>query len=297
MRLQWRYSVIPLAIWIGLLGIVGPVFAASQAPVEAGAAAGPANLSTPRATLTTFCNAMESIRAGGPTQDLSAQWEKALSCLYLQDIPAKERIRKGMELAENLYDLVENFVFDPETVPEKIKGKDCTIVLGTGDAAISLVLHRYSDNTWRFRYDKTLSRLSVLTKTVQEDTSSEKTEKASEFDPRFSSPRATMRTFFHSIHTWREGGLEDIADAFDLSEIGNENIRKEQGKMLAVQLMYILNRVTYIRTISLPNNSDLHSYTLLETPLGDIVLAPLKDEKTGKIAWKFTRETTDLITA
>ncbi|MCH7911281.1 MAG: hypothetical protein IIB38_16905, partial [Candidatus Hydrogenedentes bacterium] len=82
------------------------------------------DLSSPRATLTNFLSAMNSVRAGR-----SEELPRALESIYLLDIPEAEAEQRGRELADQLFDILDAITLDLDAVPEEVEGRDVTVPL------------------------------------------------------------------------------------------------------------------------------------------------------------------------
>lgn len=258
--------------------------------VDSAAAASPSEalLSSPRDTLKTFSEAMESVQAGD-----ESRLQQALECLYLDDLPEAVRREQGAELANRLFNLLDQVVFTLDSVAVETSGRNYTVELGALDKRVELTFRQYDDGKWRFSYENTLSRLDDMAKALEPD--EEDDQEVREYDPRFRSPRHTLRTFVNSVNNWREGGMIDAIAAFDLSGIDNESVRLEKGRELAVQLMRVLNRTKYVRFNEIPLGEDIQVYHLLEDPVGDLTLRPSRIEDSGLMAWRFTADTLDAI--
>jgi len=282
-------------LFLAVFLIGNPVISHGQQPrsptAESTKEAG-VDLSTPRAAVATFYDAMGAVR-GGKDERLS----DAIGCLDLEDVPAPEQGMAGEDLANRLYDVLDRLVFSLEAIPEQVTGDRYTCTLGTGGTSIELEMRRNAAGRWRFGYKRTLAKLEQLEPELAAAAAVEEEQNGDEaFDPRFQSPRATLRTFITSVSDWKQKGMVDAVDAFDLSGLGAEEVRAEKGAELAVQLMTVLNRTRYVRYYEIPNDPHVSAYRLLQDRVGNVDLKPVTNDE-GVTSWKFSAGAVDSIPA
>jgi MscS family membrane protein len=260
--------------------------AAQELPVAAAPPSSVSDLSSPRATVGTFYEAMRAWHAGN-----DGRLKDALDCLYLEGVPASDRIEKGSELALELIEILDSVKgFDIESIPEDVEGPQCEVPLGE-DGDLTLSLYRNKDGHWRFSYSKTLKKLDELKEAVTEE-AEEKREVVAQFLPHLSSPRATMETFINGMNAWSDGGLEEALSTLDLSEL-DAQVREEVGQERAVMLKRIIDRYKYVRYVDLPDDPEGPQFGFLTNPAGSIVIAPVEVEEGGMKAWRFTAKSLD----
>lgn len=242
--------------------------------------AGPA-LSSPRATVGEFLDAMNAVQAG-KTERLA----DALACLYLD---AADEV-SGPELAQQLYEIIDHFTLKLDSIPETVEERSYDIELkkvengGPGDTVV-LALRRYDDGSWRF-HSSTIAQLpdlyaSILAQPVEPV-------ETKVVNPKLRSPRATMRTFIEGMNRWDEGGREDALSALDLTDIPAQ-VRESEGALLADQLKQILDRDKKVLYQEIPDDPDAEPYVHLANPKGDIVIVPV--EREGMTEWRFSTAT------
>ena len=108
-----------IAFALVLAGFCAAGVSAQETPTDPAA---PADLSSPRATLTNFLSAMNAVRAGR-----SEELSRALDSIYLLDIPEEEAEEKGRELANLLFEILDAITLDLDAVPEEVEGRDVTV--------------------------------------------------------------------------------------------------------------------------------------------------------------------------
>ena len=293
-----------LVLWAAFLAVVcaGAWAAPAEQAGSAGAAgpvegsgllsASPVDLGSPRATVTTFTETMARVRTGK-----TDAVERALECLELDRVPEATRQSQGLDFANRLYDVLDALVFDLDAIPgEEVSGRTCEVRLGMGEKTVTFGLRAGTDGLWRFGYEGTLKKLDSYLAQLEKESEGE-AEAEAQFDPRFSSPRATIRTFVTSVLDYRNSDMRDAIEAFDLSDVVNEGVRAETGRALAVELMMVFNRTKYVRYNEISNDGSLPRYSYYEHPAGSIDLVPLTDEESGVRAWKFSAATVEAIPA
>jgi MscS family membrane protein len=245
------------------------------------AAAPAVDLSSPRATLKTFYEAMVGVEAGEVNR-----LDAALACLHLEEVPAGERSAVGDELAQELFEELDRLTFSFEDIPEELSGTNYVAKLGR-DPVQEFRLHRYEDGAWRFSYSGTLAKLEENAAATEEAPVA--AEGTSEFDPRLESPRATMKLFISGFSNWKRSkdSLDDILYTLDLSEMPGE-VRRSSGLETGVRIKRVLDRHEYIEYTKIHNDPNGAPYTFLTHPAGHIRIAPVEDPDSGMKAWRFT---------
>jgi hypothetical protein len=221
-RLQFR--LIFLAILLALFGLHTNSVHAQDPPGDPAAIAQQqsADLTTPRATVQTFYEAMTQVEAGD-----DSQLEIALRCLYLNDIPEIQRPTSGRNLANRLFEVLDSITWSAETIPAEREGQRVSVTLGE-DREISIVLRHNDDGAWRFSYAETLSSLDELHAQVVE--TAEDAEAAQEYAEGLNSPRAAVRRLLTGVNNWKSGGLDNAIQALDLSDYEKKRSRRKRAR-------------------------------------------------------------------
>lgn len=251
-----------------------------------------ADLHSPRATLSTFLESMNGVRAGK-----EENWPAALECIYLKDLPEVEREAKGKELAGQLFEVLNAITLTVEDVPESPAERMVEVALGE-EGEVSLTFRLNDDGMWRFSRSKLEQDIEELQATVVEE-AAEKQAPAAGVNPYLGSPRATMETFLNGMSTWDEGGREQAILALDLSQV-DKTVREEIGETTAVLLKRIMDRDRYVIYQEIPNSPDGPVYVHLrdDTDVSGtrkIEIAPLPiDEEGTAFEWRFSAATVEV---
>jgi len=246
------------------------------------------DLSSPRATIRTFFEAMGAVQAGS-----TERIEEAIACLYLdEELTGEDRLDQGAKAAHELYAVLDALQFVMTDIAEEVQGQNYTAELGSGETPVSLKLHRYEDGRWRFSSRTTEeSSLEELRETVVEDEGEKETEGPG-FVEALKSPRATMQTFIRGMNETDGLTQADALQALDLAYV-HASVREETGKELAFQLKWVLDRVKRVEYSELPPESERPAFFFLRDSGGNIVLDVIEEEgeEPGEKAWKFTQAT------
>ncbi|MBN2309737.1 MAG: mechanosensitive ion channel family protein [Candidatus Hydrogenedentes bacterium] len=261
----------------------GPALAAEQ---------GPANepLGSPQDAVRTFLDAMNACREGE-----AGALDHAVACLQLDDLPAAEQASTGAQYARQLFDILDRATVNlddlPRDVPEGTGEVRLTVrPADTDDPAFAVAVCRGDDGRWRVASD-TLRRIPAYCASL-EDAPSPESENSG--NPALRSPRDTMRTFLEGMSRWDDGGEEEALAALDLSGV-EESVRIDKGREAALYLKRILLRDGKVTYQAIHNDPAGPPYTHLKHRAGSIVIAPVTDEETGAVDWKFTAETVENI--
>lgn len=247
-------------------------------------------LESPQATIRTFFESMRAFKAGNEAKLL-----EAVNCLYLgDDLPPDEQLNRGSGPALTIFSVVDGLQFDMASITAEPAGDDYTAVIGTGESAVELYLHRYEHDGWWRISSKTLepdylAELSAIAATQAEATE----EVAVTFVPRLQSPRATMETFYKGMMGVDGFTRADAILTLDLSEV-NAVDRATVGQRQAADLKAILDRVKPVELSQIPPESDGETFVYFQDPggAGSIVLSPGPDFTNPELkAWRFTRST------
>ena len=249
----------------------------------------PPDLSTPRATIGTFLDAMSAVKGGS-----DARLAEALECLYVgDDIPEADLINRGTTAALRLFDILDQMQFSLEGVPDSPESDTLDVVLGTNEKEVTLKLHRYEDSNWRIN-SETLQddNLAQLENDIVVEESEVEPSDGPLFDEQFKSVRATMQTFIRGMNETDDLTTEDAIKALDLSDVG-ASVRLDVGLDYAIQLKYVIDRIKLIEFTALPRESEGSRHLFHTEPKGRIVLEPITSIEGDGRAWKFTKATLD----
>ena len=292
---QHRNSIArPSAQWaaFGLASIALFLCLSSGAMAQQQATPGeakPVDLSSPRAAVETFLKAMNEVRAGKKDS-----LDNALECIYLDPkvFAEQDRLEQGPDIAQQLFEILDRSTIDLDRLPTEFEGDEYELRVEQDE---TLALHRYRDDggVWRFSYANTVKRLDDIHEEVVEKAEAPAKPLA---NPKLASPRATMKTFIEAVNRWDEGGEEDALSTLDLSKI-DEPVRASEAVRLARMLKDVLDRHEEVIYQKIPNDPDQEGpYVYLDHPKGRIVIAPIKNEETGEIEWKFSAATLEGLT-
>lgn len=277
-----------------------PPAAGDETPVDSEAAEAAAaeeqaaaiiDLSTPRATLTTFLEAMNNVQAGQ-----EEMWDSALSCIYLDDVPEGEREETGREIAQQLFDVLNTITLDFNTVPEESEERDLELTLGDDDE-VPLKFRLNDDGVWRFSRSQ-LEETEEAFEEIIEEAAEQEQQVDARVNPLLATPRVTMQTFIEGMTNWDDGGRERAILTLDLSGI-DETVRDEVGAETALNLKRVLDRDRFVIYQEIHNDAAGAPYLHLKDPddvTGErkIEIVPIKlDETSEAVDWKFSADTVE----
>jgi len=276
-----------LVLLVLLSCAIGALSAVAQEPASP-------DLSSPRATVTTFLAAMNDVEAEQPDRMAAA-----LACLNLEGVPTAERDAAGPACARYLFEILDNQTIVLEELPEETPNREITIFLTLLGEDKKLTLRLSNQDQWRFTASvEEIRELHNLMVERRAETAIEVNEE-DKVDPRLASPRATMRTFIEGMNRWEDGGEEDVLASLDLSEIA-EGVRRERGTLFAEQLKDILDHFPVVLYQTIPDAAEMgdketHSHVLDDDT--QLVLHKVRAEKPAERVWKFSPGTLDNLQA
>ncbi|MCP4638992.1 MAG: mechanosensitive ion channel family protein [bacterium] len=288
-RFSLRHGMRPHLHWALMAMLAGAMaLGAASAPEQA---APDIDRSSPRAAVSAFLDAMNSVQAG----ELSGL-QAAVDCLLLTDLDEAERPVVGAERARQLFDIFEGAVVAldvlPDTSPDGQREVAFTLTpLDETGERFEVTLRKGEDEAWRVSAD-TVARVPEYHAAMKAAAPSEPENLA--IDARLRSPRDAMRTFIEGFNRFDEGGADDALAALDLSGI-EESLRAEKGAELAAYLKRVLDHHGKVIYQEIHNNPDGVPYVHIDHPAGRVVVAPVADEETGVKEWKFTAKTLETI--
>lgn len=296
MRKHWTALVFGLGLLMASGGAVGQA-GDSAMPLPDGAMFSGADTSgprpeygTPRALIRTFLTRMESVRSGQ-----TDAWPMVIRCFHIDeitDVPEEQREAYVKELATEIDEIFEEFTVDHTRYPESLEGNRYEASFGPSAYALNLQL-RKKEERWGFLPGNVEESLAQWREEAAAAKALAEPDAGAEvvYKPGYESPRETMRTFFRSVDKWRETGMTEAIDAFDLSDMPNEDARRQRGQELTVQFSKALNRIEYLVLKQLPHDPAAlgGSYRLIDDPAGFVDLAPVGGDEEQPAAWKFTK--------
>ncbi len=267
-----------------LLGLASTAWAQEQAAfpqVEL-------DLSSPRATVTTFLSAMNNVR-GGDTQSM----EKAVACLNLEGVLGPELDTTGPERARQLFDVLDNQTVFLDDLPETTNNRALDIPLPLGEN-VKLELRLSNSNEWRFSSQtvKNLPEYHALVLAKRAEAAAD-VDVEKKVDPRLASPRATMRTYLEGMSRWDDGGIEEVLVTLDLSEIP-EAVRRERGEIAAELMKDILDRFALVVYQTIPDATLIGEEETYTYPLEDglqLTMHKVRSDNPLERVWKFSPST------
>jgi len=245
---------------------------------------------TPRETLSTFLNAMNSIKAGN-----ADYWPAALACFNLEEIDdAAARVDEGKKLANQFYDILNVLTIDPEQiqgVPGEV-GDSYQAELGE-EKNILIDFKHNRDGTWRFWRDKFEENEEAITAQVEQIEQQKKidAEISADVNPALTSPRQTMKTFIESMTGFDDGGYETVLDTLDLENVA-EIVQADFGEDVAYKLKDILDRDKLVVYQEITDRTTGRPYVHLREGSLKIEIVPISiSDDSEAVEWKFSQET------
>ncbi len=254
-------------------------------PGEVGAKTASELLATPRSAVRTFLEAMDAVASG----DASAM-ASALRCLYLDEIPERERSAAGADRARKLFEILNSRTVILEDIPEESSLRSIDLPLGFGDATITM--RQYDDGLWRIN-SQSVERIPAYHEeflALEASREANGVDEALQLNPLLLSPRTTMRTFLEGMHAWNEGGRDEALLALELSQVG-EAVREIIGAVYAEQLKFTLDRFDPVVYQTLPDRREGDAYIHELPGIGRLVIARIDTGEPDTSGWKFTSDT------
>ena len=241
------------------------------------------DLGSPRATLRTFLNAVNT-RAWGQPGAMS--W--AARAVDFGEATAWDSIEAQFSAAEQLFTLLDSATFSLASVPQQVSQPELKIslpVLDT-DLSVDITLRRNAGGEWLIVMppaDALRERINALRE------KGVRLEHGPAEYRLLQSPRDTVRAFLDAMSRWKDGGRTDAAATMDLSAVADV-VRPEQSRLTSLYLVRIIDRAGTMLLQTIPNNGNSREpFVYLDNPEGRIVIAPVGTDK--DVRWKFTYET------
>ena len=235
------------------------------------------DLSSPRATLRSFLDAVSQARA-----DRSYALAAALETLDFGSDPGWASREARYNGAQQLFQLSDRATFNMSIIPDTANNARLTLSLPQVDsnASIALDMARNPDGKWLIAMPSPDALRAKLEASSPE---------ASDGFRLLQSPRDTIRAFLDGMRHWDSGGQAQALSTIDLTQVP-EVLRDTEGNFVAQYLVRILGQVGHRTLQNVPNSgASREPFVFFELPAGRIVIAPVG---TGKeTQWKFTAET------
>ncbi|MFP4191754.1 MAG: mechanosensitive ion channel family protein [Candidatus Hydrogenedentota bacterium] len=256
------------------------------------------NLTHPRATVRTFLDAMNAVEAGEP-----ARIADAMACFHITE---EQPEAMAATCARQLFEILDELTIDLQAIPDD---PDVSQFEWTLPQDVTLILHRYEDERYRFNSATVEAIPEFHERIVEEEappepvapppapepedpaTPAAPTEGAEPvqpaIDPDLETPRATMRTFLEGMRDWDDDGREQAVKTLDMT--GVTVVNQEEAAFL---LRDVLARFGEIVPQEIPNRREGAPYEHelrhpdLEEVFGVVTIAPTMDEQ-----WQFSAET------
>ncbi len=298
---NFQFGCIKILVLPLLLAVVVPILAgipvarAQEQKAETAAAQETASVdrASPQATLRAFLSAMNAVQAGQ-----SEHWSQALACVWKGDLNEEEHKR----LAQNIFNVLDAFTIDVESVSDDPEGVDEAVQLDPEDEENTVIIHHNQDEgedgLWTFSQRQFEDKAEELQVAAEEEAEEKAEEIEASADPRLATPRRTMQTFLDALtipDAWDSGGRENAIDTLDLSDVP-ENVRAERGADMAILLKRILDRDRIVVLQEIPDETDAKTYVHLRDPNDPrrkIEIVPVKvgEEGVEITLYKFSRVT------
>lgn len=262
-----------------------------ERPKEAQAALRAA-MQSPRATVRTFFEAMQAVKAGNDSKLL-----EAVRCIYLgEGLSDEDALNQGSPPAHTIFSVMEGLQFNLESISDAPEGTNYTAKLGDSEYTMDLYLHRYEENgLWRIS-SRSLEPAYLETLAAQAAAmAGAAPANASQYVQKYRSPRATLEAFIKGMNAADGFTLEDAVAALDLSAIDAAD-RAAVGASKAADLKAVIDRIKPVEFTEIPPESAGDTYVYYQDPAGagSIVLAPVSDISEPELrAWRFTKGTLD----
>jgi len=252
-------------------------------------------LSTPRATIRTFFEAMQAVKSGNEQRLL-----QAVDCIYLgENLSQEARLNQGSGPAHTIFSVMETLQFDLEAIEESPPGSNYTAVLGQGDAGLEVYLHRYEeDGRWRIS-SRSLEPEYLAALAERSAAADAAAPEETNFIPKLRSPRAAMEAFIKGMNEEDGYTRADAIAALDLSDV-NPVDRATVGASKASDLKAVIDRIKVVAFTEIPPESTGETYVFFQDPggAGSIVISPVPDMDEPEIkAWRFTKGTLERLEA
>lgn len=283
------------ALALLLAGLASPAYPQEDAATPMSRREMDDALGTPRATIRTFFEAMQAVKSGNEQRLL-----EAVDCIYLgDDLSQEARLNQGSGPAYTIFSVMETLQFDLAAIDEAPAGDNYTAMLGQGDDALTVHLHRYEgDNLWRIS-SRSLEPEYLAALTERAAAVNAAAPEETQFITQLRSPRAAMEAFIKGMNEEDGYTRADAIAALDLSDV-NPVDRATVGASKAADLKAVMDRIKVVAFTEIPPESTGETYVFYQDPggAGSIVLSPVPDMDEPEMqAWRFSKGTLERLEA
>ncbi|MFZ5953360.1 MAG: mechanosensitive ion channel family protein [Candidatus Rifleibacteriota bacterium] len=278
---NFRFAIILLLV-VTVLTIPAFGQTASQSTVATTGETDQVKLSSPRETVRLFMSVMNEVDKGnGPSID------RAIATMHLDELPAENRESRSVEMANQLFRILNSFTFKIDAIPDDLSGRTYTLPIGK-ELGINIVIYRYDDDNWKFNYTKTLTQLGDYLVKLEE--SQRKISEDTTIDPIFKSPRDTMNFFFTAMNRQSRDGYEKAIEALDMNRF-EKALRLDIGLERVAMLKFVIDRHKFVDLVEIPKEPQGPPYVFLADSSGRIVIERVRQPDSTIEAWKFSSQT------
>lgn len=245
------------------------------------------DLSSPRATLRTFLNAINTRSSGQP-----GAMSLAARAIDFGEAAAWDSIEDQFSAAEQLFILIDSATFSLASIPQEVSQPDLQLSLPVvgSELAVDVSLLRNEQGDWLIQMPPRDTLREAITDLQAQGVSLNRGPAEIRL---LQNPRDTVRAFLNAMSRWEDGGAEDAFATLDLSEVP-DLMRAEHGQLASQYLVRIIDRAGTMLLQTIPNSgTSLEPFVYLDNPEGRIVISPIGTD--NDIRWQFTYETTQNI--
>lgn len=239
-------------------------------------------LASPRDAVRLFMTVMNEVKNSN-----AANIDVAISTLHLEEIPLESRSTRGIEMANQLFELLNSFTFKIDAIPVDMTDKKYSLPLGK-ELGIEITLNLYENQEWKFNFARTLKRLPAFLEIIQKNQKAD-TEDTT-IDPMLFSPRQTMSIFMAAMGSDKKTALSEAANTLDLSRF-ERAVRREIGAERAAILKFVIDHYKFVDLVEIPNERQGPPFVFLAHESGRIVLEKVKNADSSIESWKFSAQT------
>ena len=245
------------------------------------------DLSSPRATLRTFLNAINTRSSGQP-----GAMSLAARAIDFGEAAAWDSIEDQFSAAEQLFILIDSATFSLASIPQEVSQPDLQLSLPVvgSELAVDVSLLRNEQGDWLIQMPPRDTLREAITDLQAQGVSLNRGPAEIRL---LQNPRDTVRAFLNAMSRWEDGGAEDAVATLDLSE-ASDLMRAEHGQLASQYLVRIIDRAGTMLLQTIPNSgTSLEPFVYLDNPEGRIVISPTGTD--SDIRWQFDYETTSNI--
>lgn len=245
------------------------------------------DLSSPRATLRTFLNAINTRSSGHP-----GAMSLAARAIDFGEATAWASIEDQFSAAEQLFILIDSATFSLASIPQEASQPDLKLslpVIGS-KLTVDVSLLRNDEGDWLIQMPPRQTLRDAINDLQAQGVSLNRGPAEVRL---LQNPRDTVRAFLDAMSRWEDGGAEDAVATLDLSGMP-DLMRAEHGQLASQYLVRIIDRAGTMLLQTIPNSgTSLEPFVYLDNPAGRIVISPTGTD--NDIRWQFDYETTSNI--